>query len=51
MKCFDMVLPSFLFVIRLNAFTFMPFAFFGTHIFGDKTLQLSLHLPKLIMNE
>ena len=24
--------------------------FFGNHIFGDKTLQLLLHLPKLIMN-
>ena len=24
--------------------------FFGTHIFGDKALQLPLHLSKLIMN-
>ena len=23
---------------------------FGTHIFGDKKLQLQLNLPKLIMN-
>ena len=28
----------------------MSFAFSGTHIFGDKTLQLPLHLSKLIMN-
>ena len=28
----------------------MCFVFFGIHIFGDKTLQLPLHLSKLIMN-
>ena len=28
----------------------MSFVFFGTHIFGDKTLQLQVHLLKLIMN-
>ena len=36
--------------IILNALTFMSFVSFGTHIFGDKTLQLPVHLPKLIMN-
>ena len=28
----------------------MSFTSFGTHIFGDKTLQLPLNLSKLIMN-
>ena len=28
----------------------MSFVFFGTHIFGDKTLQIPGHLFKLIMN-
>ena len=28
----------------------MSFASFGTYIFGDKTLQLPVHLFKLIMN-
>ena len=29
----------------------MYFVTFGTHTFGDKTLQLLIHLSKLIMNE
>ena len=49
--CFVIVLASFLFAILLKALTFMSFVSFGTHTFGDKTLQLSLHLSKLIMNE
>ena len=36
--------------ITLNALTFMSFIAFGTHIFGDETLELPLHLFKLIMN-
>ena len=28
----------------------MSFVSFGTHIFGDKTLQFPVHLFKLIMN-
>ena len=28
----------------------MYFVSFGTHIFGDKTMQLPVHLSKLIMN-
>ena len=28
----------------------MTFVSFGMHIFGDKTLQLPVHLFKLIMN-
>ena len=39
------------FVIISDALTFMSFGFtFGIHILGDKTLQLLLHLSKLIMN-
>ena len=34
----------------LNYLIFMYFVSFGTHIFGDKTLQLAVHLTKLIMN-
>ena len=30
--------------------SFMSFVSFGTHIFGNKTLQLPMHLFKLIMN-
>ena len=48
--CSAVVLVSFLFVIILNALTFMSFISFGTHIFGDKTLQISLHLSKPMMN-
>ena len=29
----------------------MSFVSFGTHIFGDKTLQTPVHLLKLIINE
>ena len=28
----------------------MSFVSFGTHIFADKTLQLPVHLSKLIIN-
>ena len=39
------------FFIILNALTFMPFVFFSEHlILGDNTLELPLHLSKLIMN-
>ena len=47
------VLVSFIFVIILNTLTFKLFALFGKHIFQDKSSiesQLSLHLPKLIIN-
>ena len=44
------VVASFLLVTILNALTFMPFVSFGTYIFGDKRLQLPLHLSKQIMN-
>ena len=43
-------LVSSLFVTILNALTYMSFVSFGTHIFRDKTLQLAVHLSKLIMN-
>ena len=43
-------IASSLVVIILNALTFMSFISFGTHIFGDKTLQLQVHSSKLIMN-
>ena len=42
--CFVIVLASFLFVVMFNALTFMPSVSFGTRIFGDKTLQLPVHL-------
>ena len=42
--CPLIALASSLFVIILNALTFMSFASFGTHIFGEKTLQLTVHL-------
>ena len=45
-----MSLASSLFVITLNALTNMSFASFGTHIPGDKALQLPVHLFKIIMN-
>ena len=48
--CFVTVLASFLFFIILNTLTFTSFVFLETNIFGDKTLQLSLHLTKLIMS-
>ena len=48
--CFIIALASFLFVIKLNALAFMSYVSLGTHIFGDKTLQLPVHLSKLIMN-
>ena len=44
------VLALFLFAIISNALTFMSFAFFGSHVFGNKRLQLPVHLFKLIMN-
>ena len=47
---FVIVLAYFLFVIIVNALTFMSFASFGTNIFGDKTLQLPVHLSKITMN-
>ena len=47
---FAIVLASFLFVIILNAFTFMSFVSFRTHVFGVKTLQLPVYLSKLILN-
>ena len=43
-------LASFLFAIILNALKFMYFVTFGTHTFGDKTLQLLMQLSKLLMN-
>ena len=43
-------LASLLFVIILNALIFMSFVSFGTHIFGDETVQLPVHLIKLIIN-
>ena len=43
------IIPSFLFAIILNVLTFMSFVSFETHIFGDKTFQLRVHLFKLIM--
>ena len=39
----------FKYFILLSLYTF-GFFFFRTHTFGDKTLQLSLHLSKLIVN-
>ena len=48
--CFVIFLASILFVIILNALTFMSFVSFRTHIFGDKTLRLLIHLFKLITN-
>ena len=44
-------LALFLFSVMLNALTLMSFVSFGTHIFGDKTLQHPVHLLKQIMNE
>ena len=46
----SIALASSLFVIILNALTFMSFVSFETHIFGDKTLQLPVYLYKLITN-
>ena len=34
----------------LNALTFTSFVSFGTHIFDDKTLELPVHISKLIIN-
>ena len=48
--CFTIALASFLFVIILNALTFIYFVSFGTLIFGDQALQLAGHFLKLIMN-
>ena len=43
---------SFIFICYvLNALTFMSFDYFGTDIFGYKTLQLPLYLSKLIMDD
>ena len=50
MKCFVIILASFLFVIILNTLALMSFVAFETNIVGDKTLQLPLHLSKIIMN-
>ena len=47
---FALFLASFLFVIMLHALIFMSFVSFGTSIFQNKTLQLSVHLSKLTMN-
>ena len=41
--CFVIFSSSVLFVIILKALAFMSFFSFGTHIFGDKTLQLSVN--------
>ena len=49
--CFVIALPSSFFVIISNYLTYMSFVSFGTHIFGDKTLQRPVHLSKLVMNE
>ena len=48
---FAIVLAWFLFVIILNALTFMYFLSYGTDIIDVNTLQLPLHLLKLIMKE
>ena len=48
--CFTSVLVLFIFVIILNTLTFISFVSFGICIFGDKTLQLPLHLSKSIIN-
>ena len=48
--CSFIALASSLFIIMLNALTFISFVSFGTHSFGDQTLQISVHLFKLIMN-
>ena len=50
MKCFVLVLVSFLFFIILDTLTLMSFAFYAAHDFGGKMSQLPLHLSKLIMN-
>ena len=50
MKCSGVALALSLVAITLNALTYMSFVSFGTHIFGDKTLQLSVRLFKLIMH-
>ena len=44
------IIIPFLIWITCCTFTFMSFVSFGTYIFEDKTLQLQVHLPKLIMN-
>ena len=44
------IIIPFLIWITCCTFTFMSFVSFGTYIFEDKTLQLRVHLPKLIMN-
>ena len=46
---FVIVWTSILFGVILNAFTFMSFGSIWIHIVGDNTLELPLHLPKLIM--
>ena len=48
--CSLSALATALFVIILYALIFMFFVSFGTHFFGDKTLQLPVHLIKLIKN-
>ena len=48
--CFVILLALSLSVIILNYLTFMSFVSFGTHNFGDKTLQPPVHLSKLIIN-
>ena len=48
--CSFIALASFLFVIILSALTFMSFVSFWRYLFGDKTLELQVHVFKLIMN-
>ena len=54
--CSVIALASFLFVNILNALIFIKcfniyiYVSFGTYIFGDKRLQLLVHLLKLIMH-
>ena len=43
-------LASFLFVIISHSLTFMSFVSFISHVFGDKPLQLSVRLFRLMMN-
>ena len=42
--CFAVALDLFLSAILLNALTLMSFVSFGTHTFGEKALQLPVHL-------
>ena len=41
--CSVIALASSLLVIIINALTLMSFVSFGTHIFGDKILQLPVN--------